>query len=132
MRVTTQQMTNNWHPVLRSLIAGSDQKSISAVPVLTSIPVKPWQSTNVTLLGDAIHTMTPLQGLGGSSALRDAGVAPVSLSESRYRRCRSPNTTIWSRHFRRSTQSAAHNSHSAMATTARLADPGYPSHEDDG
>jgi len=81
MRVTTQQMTNNWHPVLRSLIAGSDQKSISAVPVLTSIPVKPWQSTNVTLLGDAIHTMTPLQGLGGSSALRDAGVLCRELVE---------------------------------------------------
>src|SRR5262249_29319416 len=75
------QMTNNWHPVLRSLIAGSDQKSISAVPVLTSIPFKPWQSTNVTLPRDAIHTMTPLQGLGGSSALRDAGVLCRELVE---------------------------------------------------
>jgi 2-polyprenyl-6-methoxyphenol hydroxylase-like FAD-dependent oxidoreductase len=67
-------LTENWHPLLRNLIAASDLKEISAVPVLTSIPVKPWDSTNVTLLGDAIHTMTPLQGLGGSSALRDAGL----------------------------------------------------------
>jgi 2-polyprenyl-6-methoxyphenol hydroxylase-like FAD-dependent oxidoreductase len=66
------RLTENWHPALRNLIAVSDTKNISAVPVLTSIPVKSWESTNITLLGDAIHTMTPLQGLGGSSALRDA------------------------------------------------------------
>jgi 2-polyprenyl-6-methoxyphenol hydroxylase-like FAD-dependent oxidoreductase len=67
------RMTDNWHPVLRNLIADCDPGRISAVPVLTSIPIEPWESTNITLLGDAIHTMTPLQGLGGSSALRDAG-----------------------------------------------------------
>ena len=33
------------------------------------------------LLGDAIHTMTPLQGLGGSSTLRDAGVLCCELVE---------------------------------------------------
>jgi 2-polyprenyl-6-methoxyphenol hydroxylase-like FAD-dependent oxidoreductase len=76
-----QRVTNNWHPVLRNLIADSDQKSMSAVPVLTSIPIAPWESTNVTLIGDAIHTMTPLQGLGGSTALRDAGLLRRELIE---------------------------------------------------
>jgi 2-polyprenyl-6-methoxyphenol hydroxylase-like FAD-dependent oxidoreductase len=33
------------------------------------------------MLGDAIHTMTPLQGLGGSSALRDAGLLCRTLVE---------------------------------------------------
>lgn len=75
------RLTNNWHPVLRNLIADSDPKSVSAVPVLTSIPIEPWESTNITLLGDAIHTMTPLQGLGGSSALRDAGQLRHELVE---------------------------------------------------
>jgi 2-polyprenyl-6-methoxyphenol hydroxylase-like FAD-dependent oxidoreductase len=75
------RMTSNWHPVLANLIACSDQESISAVPVLTSIPIEAWESTNITLLGDAIHTMTPLQGLGGSSALRDAGVLHRVLVE---------------------------------------------------
>ena len=74
IRYLALRLTENWHPVLHNLIAASDPKDLSAVPVLTSIPVKPWQSTNVTLLGDAIHTMTPLQGLGGSTALRDAGL----------------------------------------------------------
>jgi 2-polyprenyl-6-methoxyphenol hydroxylase-like FAD-dependent oxidoreductase len=77
------QMIENWHPVLRNLITTSDSNSISAVPVLTSIPVKSWESTKVTLLGDAIHTMTPLQGLGGSSALRDAGLLCRELVELR-------------------------------------------------
>ena len=74
IRRLARRLTENWHPVLRNLIAASDSKEIAAVPVLTSIPVKPWDSTNVTLVGDAIHTMTPLQGLGGSTALRDAGL----------------------------------------------------------
>jgi 2-polyprenyl-6-methoxyphenol hydroxylase-like FAD-dependent oxidoreductase len=75
------RLTENWHPGLRNLIADSDPKGISAVPVLTSISVKPWESTNVTLLGDAIHTMTPLLGLGGSTALRDASVLHRELVE---------------------------------------------------
>ena len=81
------RMTDNWHPVLRNLIADSDQNSISAVPVLTSIPIAPWESTNITLLGDAIHTMTPLQGLGGSSALRDAGLLHRQLVEAHRGAC---------------------------------------------
>ena len=76
-----RRLTNNWHPVLRNLIADSDPKSVSAVPVLTSIPIERRESTNITLLGDAIHTMTPLQGLGGSSALRDAGLLCRELVE---------------------------------------------------
>jgi 2-polyprenyl-6-methoxyphenol hydroxylase-like FAD-dependent oxidoreductase len=87
------QMIENWHPVLRNLITTSDSNSISAVPVLTSIPVKSWESTKVTLLGDAIHTMTPLQGLGGSSALRDAGLLCRELVELR-RGNRAPLTAI--------------------------------------
>jgi 2-polyprenyl-6-methoxyphenol hydroxylase-like FAD-dependent oxidoreductase len=68
----TLRMMEGWHPLLRRMVTESDSKGVSAIPILSSIPIEPWKSTNVTLLGDAIHTMTPLQGLGGSTALRDA------------------------------------------------------------
>jgi 2-polyprenyl-6-methoxyphenol hydroxylase-like FAD-dependent oxidoreductase len=71
----------HWHPVLRRLVADSDAEQVSAVPVLTSVPIGPWETISVTLVGDAIHTMTPLQGLGGSSALRDAGLLCRKLVE---------------------------------------------------
>lgn len=64
----------DWHPALRRMVADSDPLQISSVRVLSAIPVRPWPSTNVTLLGDAIHAMTPFLGLGGSTALRDAAL----------------------------------------------------------
>jgi 2-polyprenyl-6-methoxyphenol hydroxylase-like FAD-dependent oxidoreductase len=75
------RMTENWHPIFRRLVADSDPQKVSAIQVRTSVPVEGWDSTNITLLGDAIHTMTPLQGLGGSSALRDAGLLCRRLVE---------------------------------------------------
>jgi salicylate hydroxylase len=44
-------------------------------------PVAGWQTSNVTLLGDAIHTMTPLQGLGANTALRDASLLCRALTQ---------------------------------------------------
>lgn len=65
-------MTTNWHPSLRRLISRSDPASAFPVNVLTSVPIEPWPTTNVTLLGDALHTMTPGHGVGANTALRDA------------------------------------------------------------
>lgn len=61
-----------WAPELRELVAGSDTSTtkclcLRSMPTLTS-----WESGKVTLLGDAIHNMTPMGGMGANTALRDA------------------------------------------------------------
>ncbi|MFF0574153.1 FAD-dependent oxidoreductase [Streptosporangium saharense] len=65
-------MTPNWHPDLRALFRAADPGSCFPIAIRTSEPVAPWKSTNVTLLGDAVHTMTPGRGVGANTALRDA------------------------------------------------------------
>ncbi|TCC50746.1 FAD-dependent monooxygenase [Kribbella capetownensis] len=66
------RLTPDWHPNLRRLFALADPGTCFPVNIWTSVPLEPWQTTNVTLLGDAIHTMTPGRGVGANTALRDA------------------------------------------------------------
>ena len=68
------RLIEGWHRDLRWMVAESDPRTVTAVPIQTSLPIQPWETSSVTLLGDAIHTMTPLQGLGGNTALRDASL----------------------------------------------------------
>jgi 2-polyprenyl-6-methoxyphenol hydroxylase-like FAD-dependent oxidoreductase len=65
-------LTPGWHPNLRRLFELTDPGTCFPVNIQTSVPLDPWKTTNVTLLGDAIHTMTPGRGVGANTALRDA------------------------------------------------------------
>ncbi len=50
------------------------------LPSATSVPIDPWPALNVTLIGDAIHTMTPGWGVGANtSVLCDAGLDVVLI-----------------------------------------------------
>ncbi len=71
LRVVSQMM-EGWHPRLRQLVAESAPHSVAFTPFKASTLIDPWESTNVTVLGDAIHNMPPVGGLGGNMALRDA------------------------------------------------------------
>jgi 2-polyprenyl-6-methoxyphenol hydroxylase-like FAD-dependent oxidoreductase len=64
--------TAGWAPALRELISGSDPSTVNAIQVRSAKPVDPWPTGRVTLLGDAIHNMTPMAGIGANTALRDA------------------------------------------------------------
>ncbi|MEV6897617.1 NAD(P)/FAD-dependent oxidoreductase [Amycolatopsis sp. NPDC051372] len=80
LRETVLELTRGWHPDLVCLVEESPDGSVSRLPILTSIPVKPWEPGPVSLLGDAVHSMTPFRGIGANTALRDAQLLCRKLS----------------------------------------------------
>jgi salicylate hydroxylase len=69
-----------WSAGMRALVAGSDPATVNAFHVKSAAPVEPWVTGPVTLLGDAIHNMTPMAGIGANTALRDADLLRRSLT----------------------------------------------------
>nr|BBH87343.1 oxidoreductase [Thermosporothrix sp. COM3] len=67
-----QEMTAGWHPVIQQLLKQTPPETMLATPLRIASSVRPWDSQNITLLGDAIHSMPPTRGIGGNTALRDA------------------------------------------------------------
>jgi 2-polyprenyl-6-methoxyphenol hydroxylase-like FAD-dependent oxidoreductase len=62
----------SWAGGFRDLVGFSDSSTISCLPIRTSRPVAPWPTGRITLIGDAIHSMTPYRGIGANIALKDA------------------------------------------------------------
>jgi 2-polyprenyl-6-methoxyphenol hydroxylase-like FAD-dependent oxidoreductase len=79
----TLDMTKSWHPNLRKLFALADPSTCFPINIRTSVPIEPWPTGTVTLLGDAIHTMTPGRGVGANTALRDAALLCRNLTAAR-------------------------------------------------
>lgn len=65
-------MTSRWHRDLRRVLAECDQESVGYYSFQATRPVPALPDGSVTLLGDAVHTMPPVGGLGANTALRDA------------------------------------------------------------
>jgi len=62
----------SWSHVFRDLVGLADPTTISCLPIRSSVPIAPWRTERITLIGDAIHSMTPYRGIGANVALKDA------------------------------------------------------------
>lgn len=61
-----------WNERFRNLVHRADPDTVNLISIRTSVPVAPWKTGRITLLGDAIHSMTPYRGIGANIALKDA------------------------------------------------------------
>ena len=73
-------MIADWHPLFHRMVRAADASTIAVVKIRTSVPVPAWPTRNITLLGDAIHSMTPYRGIGANVALRDASLLCRNLA----------------------------------------------------
>jgi 2-polyprenyl-6-methoxyphenol hydroxylase-like FAD-dependent oxidoreductase len=70
-----------WHPTVRRLLTEADPASRGVQVFRASTPTPSWSPSRVTVLGDAIHQMPPVGGMGGNTALRDASLLSRLLAE---------------------------------------------------
>jgi 2-polyprenyl-6-methoxyphenol hydroxylase-like FAD-dependent oxidoreductase len=78
-KVLALAQMHDWHPALRRLVERADTATMTSFEAKSAEPVAPWQTGPVTLLGDALHNMTPFRGMGANMALRDAAALRGAL-----------------------------------------------------
>jgi 2-polyprenyl-6-methoxyphenol hydroxylase-like FAD-dependent oxidoreductase len=77
LKTAAMALMKDWNPALRQIV--QQTSDLGMFPVKTSVPIPPWETRNVTLLGDALHNMTPFRGMGANMALRDAAALRRAL-----------------------------------------------------
>jgi salicylate hydroxylase len=74
------EAVSDWHPALRGLVERVDLGTLFATHFKRLEPTPAWPSSNVTVVGDAIHAMLPTFGMGGNTSLRDAATLAEQLA----------------------------------------------------
>ena len=78
--VALEVLGGDWHEDVHRLLGLWDTDSLFPLRISTAGPVPTWESGPVTLIGDAIHAMSPVLAMGANTALRDAGELTRALS----------------------------------------------------
>lgn len=79
--VAEQLIDENWHPEIHRLLALWETESLLPLRISTAAPVSSWEPSRVTLIGDAIHAMSPVLAMGANTAIRDASELTRALTD---------------------------------------------------
>ena len=77
-------LTVNWHPRLRPLFEQMSEVDAAFWKITCSTPdgVPEWENEpRVTVIGDAVHSMTPAGGIGANTAVQDSALLGRLLAE---------------------------------------------------
>ncbi|RSM96626.1 FAD-dependent monooxygenase [Nonomuraea sp. WAC 01424] len=69
-----------WHEGVSRIVEQADPEATFLVRTHSARRVRPWDEPAVTLLGDAVHSMSPGRGEGANVALRDAHTLSTRLA----------------------------------------------------
>ena len=79
-----KSLTKNWHPRFKPLLDEMTESEAAFWKITCSTPsgVPDWPNNpRVTLIGDAVHSMTPAGGIGANTAVQDSAVLGRLLRE---------------------------------------------------
>ena len=78
-----QKLTAHWHPSFHALFALQNRTQTAMLRICSSTPEIPiWKTSGyVTLIGDAVHILSPTSGVGAVTALRDSATLTEALKD---------------------------------------------------